>query len=242
MKFDLNCDLGEGEPRIRTCALMRRVTSANVACGGHAGDVESMRECVVLAKEQGVRLGAHPGWWDRVGFGRSTAYLTPDELELLLLHQVGALEKIARASGVALQHIKLHGALYHATEADECLGRRYVDTIARWWPDAIIFARSGGSVVRWGRRANVRVWEEVFADRAYHDDGSLVSREQMNALVRNPAAVSERVHLLRERGEIESVTGRCLRMRADTICLHADTPHAIQIAEVVSKMLRQKSR
>src|SRR5688500_18309234 len=118
MRFDLNCDLGEGEPRARTEALMRVITSANVACGGHAGDLASMERCVALAKKFKVRLGAHPGTADRAGFGRGELKITPAELELLLLQQVGTLERIARAHGVKLHHIKLHGALYHATERD----------------------------------------------------------------------------------------------------------------------------
>src|SRR5437867_5375494 len=118
---------------------MRRITSANVACGGHAGDAATMRACARLAKRFGVRLGAHPGPWSRDDMGRGTIELRPDELELLLLHQVGALEAIARAERVKLHHIKLHGALYHASEAVEQLGRCYAAAVARWWPNAIVY-------------------------------------------------------------------------------------------------------
>src|SRR4030095_5379345 len=126
MNLDLNCDLGEGEPQTRTRALMRWITSANVACGGHAGDVRSMSVCVRLCKEFGVLLGAHPGAWSRTDFGRGTVQIEPVELELLLLHQISALERIATQHGVHLHHIKLHGALYHATENDVPLARRYI--------------------------------------------------------------------------------------------------------------------
>src|ERR1041385_2748764 len=146
MKLDLNCDLGEGEPLARTRALMRWITSANIACGGHAGDVKSMEACVRLAKQFGVRVGAHPGPWDRDDFGRGSVRMTPDELELLLLQQVGALERMARAHRVPLHHIKLHGALYHLSETDSALGRRYLECVGRWWPSAKIYARAGGAI------------------------------------------------------------------------------------------------
>ena len=126
MKLDLNCDLGEGEPLPRTRVLMRWVTSANVACGGHAGDLKTMKACARLARQHGVRLGAHPGPWSRSDFGRGPVRIAPDEFELLLLHQVGALERVAQANGVRLHHIKLHGALYHVSEGNEAVANRYV--------------------------------------------------------------------------------------------------------------------
>ncbi|PYM12233.1 MAG: hypothetical protein DME18_11940, partial [Verrucomicrobia bacterium] len=165
MKLDLNCDLGEGEPLTRTRALMRWITSANLACGGHAGDLPTMEACVRLAKQHGVRLGAHPGPWSRGDFGRGHARPAPHEMELLLLHQVGALERVARRNGVPLHHIKLHGALYHASEEDDALAKRYVAAVKRFWPQAKIYARAEGRVVRVARRAGLVVWEEAVADR-----------------------------------------------------------------------------
>src|SRR5436309_15056078 len=134
VKIDFNCDLGEGEPVARTRALMRWITSANVACGGHAGDLQTMERCVRLARQFKVRLGAHPGPWSRTDLGRGVVRVTPGELELLLIHQVSALDTVARRKGMTLHHIKLHGALYHATETNETLARRYVATVKRWWP------------------------------------------------------------------------------------------------------------
>src|SRR5947207_3188028 len=125
MQLDLNCDLGEGEPLSRTQTLMRSISSANIACGGHAGSLQTMLRCVRLAKECHVRLGAHPGAWDRESFGRKALRIAPDELGILLLHQVSALEKVARSMGVELHHIKLHGVLYHATESQQGLARSY---------------------------------------------------------------------------------------------------------------------
>ena len=126
---------------------MRAITSANVACGGHAGDIASMERCVAMAKKYKVRLGAHPGAVDRAGFGRGELKITPAELELLLMQQVGTLERIAHAHGVKLHHIKLHGALYHATERDKLLAKAFVEILLRWWPKAVVYALAGGSVV-----------------------------------------------------------------------------------------------
>ncbi len=237
MKLDVNCDLGEGEPLARTSALLRWVTSANVACGGHAGDARTMRACVRLARQFGVRLGAHPGPWSRGDQGRGVVRLTPAELELLLLQQVGALEKIARADGVKLHHIKLHGALYHASDADERLAQRYVAAVRRWWPEAIIYARAGGRVARVARRAGVRVWEEAFVDRGYRADGTLVPRQEPNALLTRTAEVFERLVRLRERSEIIAASGERIKLRAQTLCVHSDTPRAVAMVRAIAKTL-----
>jgi UPF0271 protein len=236
MKFDLNCDLGEGETLSRTRAIMRCITSANVACGGHAGNVETMLSCVRLAKQYRVRLGAHPGAWDREQFGRAAVETNPQDIELLLLHQVSALEKVARSVGLKLHHIKLHGALYHATESDERLARRYVAVVARWWPQTRIYAAAGGLVARLSRRAHVRVWEEVFADRAYHEDGSLFPRDQPGAVLVDVRKIIERVQELLNFGEITSVSGKKLKFSPQTLCLHSDTPAADEIAKALRRL------
>jgi 5-oxoprolinase (ATP-hydrolysing) subunit A len=235
MKLDLNCDLGEGEPLSQTRALMRWITSANVACGGHAGDVRSMQRCVQLARAGGVRLGAHPGVWSRGDFGRSAGTITSAELELLLVQQVGALQTIARIGGVRLHHIKLHGALYHACEGDPPLSRAYVKAVSQWWPQCLVYARAGGAVAGAARRAGVKVWEEVFADRAYQDNGMLVSRSDPRALLTGAGEVLQRFELLRDHGEVESVSGRRVPLAAQTLCMHSDSPGALHRA----RMLRQ---
>jgi UPF0271 protein len=242
MKIDLNCDLGEGEPLSRMPSLMRWITSANVACGGHAGDLGTMDSCIRLAKQFGVRLGAHPGLWTRSDFGRGKAELTPDQFELLLLHQVGALELLALQHRMKLHHVKLHGALYHASEQQDALARRYLAVVSRCWPGCAVYARAGGRVARLARRTGKRVWEEVFADRNYHDDGSLLAREEPGALITEPEAVRNRVRQLIDYGELRSVSGRTLQQRADTICLHSDTPGAARLAREVSLILREREK
>ncbi|MBI2948330.1 MAG: LamB/YcsF family protein [Verrucomicrobia bacterium] len=241
-KIDLNCDLGEGEPIARTRALMRWITSANVACGGHAGTVESMRRCVRLAKQFRVRLGAHPGPWSRSDFGRSAVQLASDELELLLLQQVGALERIAKGAGVRLHHIKLHGALYHASEGDKELGERFVKCVAQWWPDAIIYARASGDVARLAKKNGVNVWEEGFADRGYEGDGKLVPRGKPSALLMGLRQVEQQVHLILAYRQVETLAGGRLPLHPQTLCVHSDTPGSALMARVVRRMLEMTPR
>ncbi|MBI3877968.1 MAG: LamB/YcsF family protein [Verrucomicrobia bacterium] len=238
MKLDLNCDLGEGEPLVRTRALMRCITSANVACGGHAGDTRTMTACVHLAKKNDVKLGAHPGAWSRGDFGRGEVRLTPDEFELLLLLQVGALERVARTHGVRLHHIKLHGALYHACERDARLRRHYVQTVKRWWPGVKIYALAGGSVIRAAQRAGVEVWEEAFADRAYRADGKLVPRNEPDAVLTNPSEILARVLALLNRIQTGNTNDGHKLPHAQTLCIHSDTPCALKVARGISALLR----
>lgn len=238
MKLDLNCDLGEGEPLIRTRALMRWITSANVACGGHAGDARSMRACVRLAKQSGVKLGAHPGPWSRTDRGRAPVCISADELELLLLQQVSALEKIANSERVRLNHIKLHGALYHAIEADAGLARAYVRCVARHWPQAKIYALADGRVVREAKRSSVPCLAEGFADRAYQADGRLVPRTEPGAVL---SKVSESVlrvgDLLAGRG-LSARDGRRLALQIKTVCVHSDSPNALRLVRALSALIR----
>lgn len=237
MRLDLNCDLGEGEPWARTRALMPWLGSINVACGGHAGSPSGMQTCLTLARRHGIHVGAHPGYPDRAHFGRRPMKISLEELELLLLQQIGALAIVAAAQGMRLHHVKLHGALYHASEQDEALGRAYVRTMAQWWPELILYARAGGRVAQWARRRDLRVWEEAFIDRGYDTDGNLVARQSPGAFLTTPDEVEARVRRLKETGEIRTATGRVLRVRARTLCLHADGEHAVRTARIAARVL-----
>lgn len=214
---------------------MRWITSANVACGGHAGDAESMQHCVALARKHKVRLGAHPGPWDRPQSGRGEVQITGEELELLLLQQVSALQRIASNRGVELRHIKLHGALYHATERDPCLAEKYLAIVQRWWPKAIVCALAGGTVARLAC-GRVQIWEEAFLDRNYRDDGSLVPRADANALILRSRDLAARLEQL-SRGTILTVAGKVLAARPRTLCIHADTPGALRFARMARSIL-----
>jgi len=240
MPLDLNCDLGEGESPARTRSLMRQITSASIACGGHAGDVSSMERCLRLAREHQVRAGAHPGLPGQ--FGRGQATLSAAALQMLLLHQIGALHRIAGAVGAPLRHVKLHGALYHATEQRPALARAYVEAVRRWFPRLTIYALAGGRVAGQAEAAGLRVWPEAFADRAYADDGRLLPRSHPSALLTDVAAVVRRIRLLRARGGWESHAGRWLPMSPRTLCVHGDTPGAARLARAVRQCLMVPGR
>ena len=231
--WDLNCDLGEGEPWARTRALLRQITSANVACGGHAGDALTMEGVVVEAKALGVRLGAHPGVPG--AFGRGEVTLSPGQLQTLVLQQVGALDLLARRHGSRLHHIKLHGALYHAVENDKALGRAYVEAVTRWFPKVKIYARAGGLILTLAREVGVAAWAEGFIDRAYCANGQLVPRNQDGALLTRSREITERLREWRQTGGWKSLEGSWVAVPAQTLCLHGDTPGAVALARALRR-------
>lgn len=232
MKMLLNADLGEGEPEDRTAELMRVIDLANIACGGHAGNAETMERAVRLAIEHGVKIGAHPGLVD--GFGRGAAKISPAGLERLIVEQVGALMEIACGD---VRHIKLHGALYHAVETSAELARCYVEVVQRNFPQCAIVTLAGGCVAARCERAGANFLPEAFADRGYLDNGSLVPRGEPGAVIESPSLVAERLRSLLEDGEIESVSGHAVPMNARTVCVHSDTPNAVRIARAARSVL-----
>lgn len=239
-RFDLNCDLGEGEPPARTAALLALVDSANLACGGHAGDDDTMRRGLELARRHGVRPGAHPGLPVREDFGRGPAGpLSPDQLESLLLEQVGRLARHAASLGVALHHVKLHGSLYHAVEADPSLARACLAVIAGNWPGLRVYGRAGGALECEARRTSpsVEVWPEGFLDRGYRADGGLVARGEPGAMIDSVDAVLNRLSDLRERGGCRSADGAWVSLRPKTLCLHGDGPHALEFLEAIRRVM-----
>jgi 5-oxoprolinase (ATP-hydrolysing) subunit A len=226
--LDLNCDLGEGERD--TAALMDCVTSANIACGGHAGDFESMKLAVRLAIERGVRIGAHPGLADRAGFGRNVTTVSLDDFTRLMLEQTGRLEAILNAkSSARLHHIKLHGALYHLVEESAALRESYLALVAKFWPELIVYARAGGRVTAEADRFGVKVWPEGFLDRAYRADGTLVPRSTPGAMLTREQ-FQERLRRVRTGAAFPSADGGAVALNAVTWCLHGDSPHALDLA------------
>ena len=188
-----------------------------------------------MAKTLGVRVGAHPGVAG--AFGRAEVRLTPSELQTLLLQQVGALHRLTTVHRVRLHHVKLHGSLYHAVERDDALGRIYVATMDRWFPRLPIYALAGGRVVALGGELGVPVWAEAFADRGYRADGSLVPRGEPGAVLTTPGAVAARVRSLRAAGGWASAEGSWLKLAPRTLCLHGDTPGAVELARAVRRAL-----
>jgi UPF0271 protein len=237
MRFDLNCDLGEGEPLEKTEALMRSISSANIACGGHAGDEKSMRDCLLLAREFGVHAGAHPGIPDCANFGRSDSALSTAELESFLEQQITTLQAAAADVGMDLHHVKLHGALYHLTEANASLRKVYLETMKTRWPNLIIFALAGGALVKEAIEFGLEAWPEAFLDRGYLPDGSLVPRADPRALVTEPEEIEPRIKLLLDTGEIIASDGTRLALSPKTLCVHSDSPRSIEIAALARRRL-----
>ena len=230
MRIDLNCDLGESpgaDGRAADRRMMAHVTSVNVACGAHAGDAATMRATVRAARDAGVSVGAHPGFADREGFGRREIPATAPEIEDLVLSQIDALCGIARAEGAAVRHVKPHGALYNMAGRDRTVADPVARAVARFDAGLTLVALSGSALIDAGRDAGLDVMAEVFADRAYDREGALVSRRLPGAVIREPERmVARAVRLVRD-GTVTAIDGKVLRLAADTICVHGDTPGAL---------------
>jgi UPF0271 protein len=218
--IDLNCDLGEGGGD--DAALMPLITSANIACGAHAGDTATMRDTVRAAMLHGVAIGAHPGFADREFFGRRELALPPAEIGALVYAQVAQLRAIAFAEGAKLTHVKPHGALYNLAARDVAVADAVAGAVARVDAGLWLYGLAGGKLLAAGRSHGLRVAAEVFADRTYQADGSLTPRDRPRAVIANTGdAVNQVLRLLRE-GRVLAVTGEEVMMEADTVCLHGD--------------------
>lgn len=240
--MDLNCDLGEGEPAARTRALLSVVTSASIACGGHAGDASSMRACLRLCRELGVKAGAHPGFADRENFGRKEQSVSAAELELLVLQQAGAFAQVAAAEDVRPHHIKLHGALYNQVEKNPALAKCYVRLVREFFPGWRIYALAKGAVADAAAKAGHPVWREAFADRAYTPLGTLVPRAEAGSVISSPSHIRERMALLIDEGRLITADNTPIRLQAETICVHADSPGAIRIARALAGLINVRRR
>jgi 5-oxoprolinase (ATP-hydrolysing) subunit A len=233
-RVDLNCDMGEsfGAYQIGADeAVLPFITSANIACGFHGGDPSVMRVTVSRAKQHGVAVGAHPGLPDLIGFGRRNIDVTPDDAYDMVVYQVGALLGVARAAGVSMQHVKAHGALYNMA----AVKRELAGAIARAVHDVdrnlVLFGLPGSFLISEGESAGLATACEAFADRNYMSDGTLVSRKRPDAHVHDASeAVSRAIRMVRE-GKVRSVDGSDVAIRADTICIHGDGPHAAEFAQ-----------
>lgn len=239
MAIDLNSDMGESYGAYTIGAddeILRWVTSANVACGWHGGDPSVMRRTIQRAKELGVRVGAHPSYPDLLGFGRRVMQITRQEARDYILYQIGALRAFAGALGVTLQHVKPHGAIYNAAVKDRELSLGIAEGVGDAGGDLILVGLPESELVKAGQEVGLRVAREAFGDRAYNEDGTLVSRKVAGSLITDPDAVAERV-LGFTRGTVKAITGKEIRIAADTICLHGDTPGAGTIARRVRERL-----
>lgn len=227
---DLNCDMGEsfGAYTIGADeAVMPLISSANIACGFHAGDPLVMRQTVRLAKAHGVSIGAHPGFRDLAGFGRRNMACTPDELYTDVLYQIGALAAVCRAEGVSMHHVKAHGALYNMAAVNAEISRAIAAAVADFDRNLVLFALPGSEVAKAGEAAGLQVACEVFGDRAYNEDGSLVSRKLPGAVLSDDAAAETQVLSMVLDGRVRAISGKQVPVIADTVCVHGDNPHAV---------------
>jgi UPF0271 protein len=221
--IDLNCDLGEGAGH--DAELMPLITSANIACGAHAGDLATMRATVALAREFGVAIGAHPGFADRENFGRRELALPPDEARALVAAQITLLRTIA-----PLRHVKLHGALYNLAARDAALAEAIVEAVSDCDDALILFVLPDSALARAAAARGLRIANEVFADRTYQRDGSLTPRSRPDALIHDEAvAVAQVLRMVRE-GVVRSTDGTDVPIKADTVCLHGDGPSPVAFA------------
>lgn len=243
MSIDLNCDLGEsfGTYQIGNDEqILPYITSANIACGFHAGDPATMRRTVQSCVKHHVAIGAHPGLPDLAGFGRRAMAVAPDEVYEMVLYQIGALQAFVHAEGGKLTHVKPHGALYNMAAQDRSLA----DAIARAVHDLdrslVLFGLAQSELIRAGEQVGLRCANEVFADRTYQKDGSLTSRRQAGAVHEDEKeAAGQVVHML-EHGTVRAVCGTEVPIKADTVCLHGDGKHAVQFARTIAAALRKK--
>ncbi|ARS52611.1 LamB/YcsF family protein [Kushneria konosiri] len=238
--IDLNSDLGEsfGQWHMGDDATMLGlVTSANVACGFHAGDPSGILRTLTSAAKHGVSVGAHVSYPDLVGFGRRNMDIASDELRADVIYQIGALKGLAHAAGTEVRYVKPHGALYNTIARDERQARAVIEAIKAIDDQLVLVALAGAPLLDWAREAGLNVAAEAFADRAYQSDGSLVSRREAGAVLHDGDQVAERMLRLVREGVIETIDGKDLVLAADSICVHGDSPGAVALAEAVRRRL-----
>lgn len=231
-RIDLNSDMGESFG-VYTLghdeALMRSITSANIACGFHAGDPTVIRRTIRMAKAAGVAVGAHPSFPDFSGFGRRPMQVDPGQLEDLVLYQIAAVAGVAAAEGVKLQHVKAHGSLGNMSHTDRALAAAIVRAVVAFDRSLVLFAMPGAELMKAAQAAGLPAASEVFADRAYEPDGQLAARSKAGALIHDRDLVVQRVVRIVREGTLVAIDGTILTLRADTICTHGDTPGAHEL-------------
>jgi UPF0271 protein len=239
-RIDLNADMGEsfGAYRIgHDEELLSYITSANIACGFHAGDPAAMRKTVKLVLAKGIAAGAHPGLPDLQGFGRRNMDISPEEAYNMVVYQIGALDAFIKSEGGRMQHVKPHGALYNMASRHSALAEAIAEAVYRVNPELILFGLSGGELIKAGKKLGLRTASEVFADRTYQRDGSLTPRRDPDALITDPViAANQAIRMVKE-GKVSSVQGIDVPLSAETICIHGDGPHAVAFARRIRELL-----
>jgi UPF0271 protein len=235
---DLNCDLGEGIGNDHL--IIPFITSANIACGYHAGDRDTMERTVALCKEHHVNIGAHPSFNDRVNFGRKERELSPMKIEDLVQQQVLILKGITEAAGCKLHHVKPHGALYNTAARDPMVAAAIAKAVKNISSGLVLFGLSGSHLISAARAVGLSTMSEVFADRTYMDDGSLTPRSVVNALITDEQMAIEQVMQMVKKGTVTSTSGKQVPIVAETICIHGDGSHAVAFAQQLHEQLTIK--
>ena len=234
--MDINCDMGEGMGK--DALLMPFINLANIACGGHAGDRDTMKTTIRLCQQHGVAIGAHPSFPDREHFGRKEMTLSPEELREHILQQLQALSEQARACGAVLIHVKPHGALYNLSARDAATAATVAQAVRTFDPRLKLVGLSGSYSLSEAAKAGLTVLREAFADRRYLDDGSLCPRTDPRALITDPQEAVRQVRQIREQGTVTSLSGLSIPLQADTVCLHGDGTTALAIARALHENFR----
>lgn len=243
IQVDLNSDLGESYGAYRLGCdeeVISVVTSVNIACGWHAGDAETMARTVELAAKAGVAIGAHPGYPDLLGFGRRNMAVSPRELKAYVQYQVGALAAFCKAKGVSMHHVKPHGAMYNQAAQDLQLALAICEGIAEVDDHLILMGLAGSELIQAADQVGLRRCCEVFADRAYEEDGSLVSRKKPGAVIKDPQESARRVIRMVKEGKVTAVSGRDISITADSICVHGDNPEAVATVRALRAALERE--
>lgn len=240
---DLNSDLGEsfGNYTIGMDEeILKYVSSANVACGWHAGDAVVMEKTVAMAGEFNTAVGAHPGFPDLVGFGRRNMAVTPEEAKAYVKYQLGALMAFTQSRGIRLQHVKPHGAMYNMAAVDEKLALAMCEAVYEIDKDIIFMGLAGSKMITAAEKIGLRAASEVFADRAYNDDGTLVSRKLPGAVIKDKDLAISRVIRMVKEGKVESINGKDIAIKADSICVHGDNPKALEFVKNIRQALEKE--
>lgn len=236
-KIDINCDLGEGCGN--DAELMRFISSANIACGAHAGDKATMQRIAELALENSVAIGAHPGYQDRENFGRTNLDLSPDEVRWLITEQIAVMADICNVLGTRMHHVKPHGALYNQSAKDAELAASIAEAVKAFDPGLVLYGLSGSVSIAEAEKIGLKTASEVFADRSYQNDGSLTPRSKPNALLYSVTDVTEQVLNMAKYSRVRTVDAIMFHLQADTVCIHGDGEHALEFAEAINSALTQ---
>ena len=236
-KIDINCDVGEGVGN--EADIFPYISSCNIACGGHAGDLETMFKVASLAKKHQLKVGAHPSYPDKANFGREVMNISNQALIQSIEQQLTDFDKVLKGEEIPLHHIKAHGALYNQTAKDEDLAAVYLDAIVGYKEKALLYVPFDSVVAKMAKEQGFSVWFEAFADRNYNSDLSLVSRKDENALIEAPEAVLQHILPIIKNGKVWTVEREWRKIQADTLCIHGDTVSALKILMYLSKQLPQ---